>query len=73
MVPIIAPIIAGFKIIGDAIIGEASGLVTKNVAKTIWNIIKYLFIFVFIILISFLECITWDFFNNLRKYWKKDF
>ena len=36
-----------------------SGLV--KLAKIIWIIIK-----------SFFEAITWDFYNNIKKYWKKD-
>lgn len=35
-----------------------SGLV--KLAKIIWIIIK-----------SFFEAITWDFYNNIKKYWKK--
>ncbi|MBU4502695.1 MAG: hypothetical protein KKA79_08915 [Nanoarchaeota archaeon] len=35
-----------------------SGLI--KLAKIIWIIIK-----------SFFEAITWDFYNNIKKYWKK--
>ena len=32
-----------------------------KLAKLIWIIIK-----------SFFEAITWDFYNNIKKYWKQD-
>lgn len=71
--PVVEPTATGLKIMWSAVLGEVSGLITKNVAKSIWNVLRYLFIFLLIILLSFLESITWDFFNNIRKYWKKDF
>lgn len=71
--PIIGPIIIGLKIMWGAVAGELSSLISKNVAKSIWEVIKFIFKLVFVIVISFLESITVDFFNNLVKYWKKDF
>ena len=37
-----------------------SGLI--KIAKIIWIVIK-----------SFFEAITWDFYDNVKKYWKKAF
>lgn len=71
--PIVGPTIAGLKLIGEAIAGQLADLITKDVAKSIWNIIKFIFLLAFIIILSFLESVTIDFFNNIVKYWRKDF
>lgn len=71
--PVVGPTAAGLKIIWGAVTGEVSSLITKNIAKTIWGIIKFIFKLVFIIVISFFEAVTLDFFNNMVKYWRKDF
>jgi len=71
--PIVGPTSAGLKLIWAAVTGEIAFLITKNIAKTIGEIIKFIFKLAFVIVISFLKSITIDFFNNIVKYWKKDF
>ncbi|MBU4502421.1 MAG: hypothetical protein KKA79_07530 [Nanoarchaeota archaeon] len=71
--PVIEPMIIGFKILGAAIAGEVGNLVTKDVARSIYNILKYLFILILIVIFSFLKALFFDFFVNTVKYWKKDF
>ncbi len=69
--PLVGPIIEGFTIIWEGIVGAFSGLVSKNVAQTIWNVLKFIFVLVFVIILSFLKAMTVDFFKNIVKYWKK--
>lgn len=71
--PVVEPTVAGLKVMWSAVLGEVSSLVTKNVAKSILNIVVYILKLMLVVVISFLECITVDFFNNIVKYWKKDF
>ncbi len=69
--PLVGPTIEGFTIIWEGIVGAFSGLVSKNVAQTIWNVLSFIFVLVLVIILSFLKAITIDFYKNIIHYWKK--
>ncbi len=69
--PVVGPIIEGLAIMWEAIVEAFSGLVAKNIAQTIWNILRFILILALIIIVSFLKSITVDFFRNIFFYLKK--